>query len=87
MELIIKYDNGQMTINMNTFFPTSQTRLKKLLNVIALDYEHKDEHIRTLEGYFRDKLQRLEDPKICVGKYKRQKELFLKHLEMLEQRK
>lgn len=142
MDLKIKYETGQMTIHMNSFFPTSQARLKKLLNVVALDYEHKDDHIQTLEQYFKDKVQELEDRRISSGKkaleYKqkvvdvatiieskkhpngvkltkdeltkaredhkhfkavqagclsefnrciRQKEQFLKHLEILEQRK
>lgn len=141
MDLKIKYETGQMTIHMETFFPTSQARLKKLLNVVALD-ENRDVHIQTLEQYFKDKVQELEDRRISSGKkameYKqkvvdvaaiieskkhpngvkltkdelsnaradhkhfkevqsdclsvfnrcsRQKEQFLKHLEILEQRK
>lgn len=141
MDLKIKYENGQMTIHMNSFFPTSQARLKKLLNVVALD-ENRDDHIQTLEQYFKDKMQELEARRISSGKkaveYKqkvadttaiiesrkhpngvpltkdeladikeqnkhfkavyagclsdfnrsiKQKDLFLKHLEILEQRK
>lgn len=67
MDLKIKYENGQMTIHMNSFFPTSQARLKKLLNVVALD-ENRDDHIQTLEQYFKDKMQELEDRRISSGK-------------------
>jgi len=68
MDLKIVYETGQMTIHMNSFFPTSQAKLKKLLNVIDLDYEHKDELIITLEQYFMDKVQELEDRRISSGK-------------------
>lgn len=67
MDLKIKYENGQMTIHMKTFFPTSQARLKKLLNVVALN-DDRDVHIQTLEQYFKDKVQELEDRRISSGK-------------------
>ena len=87
MELIIKYENGQMTIRMDSFFPTSQRKLMKLLNVIELDCEHKDEHIQTLKQYFNDKLQELESKRIDTKKKYKLKEQYLMHLEILEQRK
>lgn len=53
---------------MNTFFPTSQAQFKKLLKVIDLDFEHRDEHIQTLEQYFNEKVQELEEKRISSGK-------------------
>lgn len=38
MDLKITYSNGKMIIRMNTFFPTSQAQIKKLLKVIDLDF-------------------------------------------------
>lgn len=142
MDLKIVYETGQMTIHMNSFFPTSQAKLKKLLNVIDLDFEHREEIIQTMRQFFQDKVNELEEKRISSGKkaveYKqkiadttaiiesrkhpngvpltkdeladikeqnkhfkavyagclsdfnrsiRQKDLFLKHLEILEQRK
>lgn len=142
MDIQIKYDNGQMNIHMDAFFPTSQARLKKLLKVVDLDFEHRDEIIQTMQQFFQDKVKELEERRINSGKkavdYKqkiadtnaiiesrkhpngvkltkdeltdikeqnkhfkavyagcssdfnrsiRQKDLFLKHLEILEQRK
>lgn len=142
MDIQIKYDNGQMNIHMDAFFPTSQARLKKLLKVVDLDFEHRDEIIQTMQQFFQDKVEELEEKRISSGKkaveYKqkiadtgaiieskkhpngvkltkdeladikeqnkhfkavyagcisnfnrsiRQKDLFLKHLEILEQRK
>ena len=142
MDIQIKYDNGQMNIRMDAFFPTSQARLKKLLKVVDLDFEHKEEIMQTMQQFFQDKVNKLEARRISLGKkaveYKqkiadttaiiesrkhpngvpltkdeladikeqnkhfkavyagclsdfnrsiRQKDLFLKHLEILEQRK
>ena len=142
MDIQIKYDNGQMNIRMDAFFPTSQARLKKLLNVVDLDFEHREEIMQTMQQFFQDKVNELEERRISSGKkaveYKqkvadttaiiesrkhpngvpltkdeladikeqnkhfkavyaeclsdlnrsiKQKDLFLKHLEILEQRK
>lgn len=142
MDIQIKYDNGQMNIRMDAFFPTSQARLKKLLKVVDLDFEHREEIMQTMQQFFQDKVNELEARRISSGKkaveYKqkiadttaiiesrkhpngvpltkdeladikeqnkhlkavyagflsdfnrsiRQKDLFLKHLEILEQRK
>ena len=142
MDIQIKYDNGQMNIRMDAFFPTSQARLKKLLKVVDLDFEHREEIMQTMQQFFQDKVNELEEKRISSGKkaveYKqkiadttaiiesrkhpngvrltkdeladikeqnkhfkavyagclsdfnrsiRQKDLFLKHLEILEQRK
>lgn len=142
MDIQIKYDNGQMNIRMDAFFPTSQARLKKLLKVVDLDFEHRKEIMQTMQQFFQDKVNELEARRISSGKkaveYKqkvadttsiiesrkhpngvpltkdeladikeqnkhfkavyagclsdfnrsiKQKEMFLKHLEILEQRK
>lgn len=63
MDITIKYDSGQMTIHMDSFFPTSQTRLKKLLKVVALDCRH-DEIIQTMQRYFQDRVEELEEKRI-----------------------
>lgn len=45
--LDISYKDGtaHMVIDMDYFFPTSKVRLKKLLKVIALDWQHSDDLI------------------------------------------
>lgn len=68
MNITIKYDKGQMDIRMNEFFPTSQTRLKKLLNVVALDYIHQDEILQDMQQYFENKVNELENRRISSGK-------------------
>lgn len=48
MDIQIKYDNGQMNIHMDAFFPTSQARLKKLLKIVDLDFEHRNDIVQTM---------------------------------------
>lgn len=55
-ELRIKYDRGKMVVILDNFFPTSRTRLKKLLKVIDLDYEHSDELIEQLKQFFSEQI-------------------------------
>ena len=55
-ELRIKYDRGKMVVILNNFFPTSRARLKKLLKVIDLDYEHSDELIEQLKQFFSEQI-------------------------------
>ena len=68
MDLQIKYDNGQMTIHMNAFFPTSQARLKKLLKVIDLDHVNKENHIQMLETYFNEQVVQMEENRKSAAK-------------------
>ena len=68
MDIQIKYDNGQMNIRMDAFFPTSQARLKKLLKVVDLDFEHREEIIQTMQQFFQDKVNELEARRISSGK-------------------
>lgn len=39
----IRWATGYMDINPDAFFPTSAARVRKLLRVVALDYEHQDD--------------------------------------------
>lgn len=55
-ELRIKYDRGKMVVILDNFFPTSMARLKKLLKVIDLDYEHSDELIEQLKQFFSEQI-------------------------------
>ena len=68
MDIQIKYKNGQMNIHMNIFFPTSQARLKKLLKVVELDFEHRDEIFQTMYQFFQGKVNELEEKRISSGK-------------------
>lgn len=67
-DLNIKYDNGRMTIHLDAFFPTSQARLKKLMKVIDLDWEHKEDHFKQLQEHFNEQLNLLEVKRTDSGK-------------------
>lgn len=54
--LYIKWETGYMNIHMDFFFPCSQQRFKKLLKVIALDWQHEDELKETLKIYFQNRI-------------------------------
>lgn len=55
-DLYIKWETGYMNIHMDFFFPCSQQRFKKLLKVIALDWQHEDELKETLKVYFQNRI-------------------------------
>lgn len=40
--ITIRWETGYMTINPDAFFPASTARIRKLLRVVALDFEHQD---------------------------------------------
>lgn len=54
--LYIKYDTGYMNIVMDAFFPCGTAKFKKLLKVIDLDWQHKEELIETLKNYFQNQI-------------------------------
>nr|UWI29373.1 MAG: minor capsid protein 2 [Bacteriophage sp.] len=67
-DLYIKWETGKMVIHLNNFFPTSQARLKKLVKIIRLDWQHCDELIEKLKVYFQDKIPESETDFQTYGK-------------------
>lgn len=59
-DLYIKWETGKMVIHLDNFFPTSQARLKKLIKIIRLDWQHSDELIEKLKVYFQEKISENE---------------------------
>lgn len=66
--LYIKWETGYMNIYMDFFFPCSQQRFKKLLKVIALDWQHEDELKETLKVYFQNRISDLVELRKENGK-------------------
>ena len=60
-DLYIKWETGHINIHMDFFFPCSQQRFKKLLKVIALDWQHEDELKETLKVYFQNRIADLTE--------------------------
>lgn len=69
-DLYIKWETGYMNIHMDFFFPCSQQRFKKLLKVIALDWQHEDELKETLKVYFQNRISDLVELRKENGKKK-----------------
>lgn len=67
-DLYIKWETGYMNIHMDFFFPYSQQRFKKLLKVIALDWQHEDELKETLKVYFQNRIADLVELRKENGK-------------------
>ena len=67
-DLYIKWETGYMNIHMYFFFPCSQQRFKKLLKVIALDWQHEDELKETLKVYFQNRIADLVELRKENGK-------------------
>lgn len=60
-ELRIKYhEDGRMVIRLGNFFPASQVRLRKLLKVIDMDWDRRDEILDTMAGYLRERIRSFE---------------------------
>ncbi len=67
-DLYIKWETGYMNIHMDFFFPCSQQRFKKLLKVIALDWQHEDELKEALKVYFQNRISDLVELRKENGK-------------------
>lgn len=67
-DLYIKWETGYMNIHMDFFFPYSQQQFKKLLKVIALDWQHEDELKETLKVYFQNRIADLVELRKENGK-------------------
>ncbi len=69
-DLHIKWETGRMVNHLENFFPTSQARLKKLVKIIRLDWQHSDELIEKLKVYFQEKIPESEaEFQRCGKKY------------------
>lgn len=54
---------GQMQIPLDEFFPCAKKDLKKLLEIISLDWEHEEELKKKLKIYFQNKQTEHESAK------------------------
>lgn len=73
--LSIRWDTGSMDIRMDSFFPCSIDRFKKLLKVIDLDWENCDTLKETLKVYFQQKIRTLKEQRVqLAAEYTNQKQ-------------
>lgn len=66
--LHIEWETGHMNIDMDSFFPCEQSRFKKLLKVIALDWRHEEELKEKLKVYFQNRIADLVELREENGK-------------------
>lgn len=59
--ITIRWETGYMTINPDAFFPTSAARIRKLLRVVALDFERQDDIRMQLAGACESRAQEILD--------------------------
>ena len=57
----IRWETGHMEINPDVVFPTSTARIRKLLRVVALDFEHQDVIRMQLAGACESRAQEILD--------------------------
>lgn len=55
-DLEIRYYQGSMIIHMENFFPTTKTTLKKLLKVVEMDWNNRDEIIESMKKYITEQI-------------------------------
>lgn len=59
--ITIRWETGYITINPDAFFPTSTARIRKLLRVVALGFEHQGVIRMQLAGACESRAQELLD--------------------------
>jgi|GEM_PF-3009260 hypothetical protein len=70
MKVEIIYPSGRMTINLENFFPASFGNLKKLLKIIDMDRQHKDQIISDIVSWMNEEIKNNEDTaKAYANKY------------------
>lgn len=86
--LYIEWKTGHMNIYMDFFFSCSQQRFKKLLKIVALDWQHEAELKEKLKVYFQNRiLDLVELRKENSKKYYDNKQKADDTLRLIESRK
>lgn len=66
--LSIRYGYGKMVIDVNKFFPTTKTRIRKLGKIMTKDYDHdlKSELLQMLEDRVNDDMEKQKTKKALL---------------------
>jgi hypothetical protein len=57
----ILYPSGRMTINLDNFFPTTTCDIKKLLKIIDMDWQHKEQIFQTIVSWINEEIKNSEE--------------------------
>lgn len=49
--IFVKWDTGNLTLDIEQFFPTSQARVKKLVKIVKLDWENGENTLEDIRLY------------------------------------
>ena len=83
--LCIKWDTGEMKINMNVFFPCTIDKLEKVCELIRMDSDNEDDLMDQLASHIQKRIE--EFPETLEEKYRHHQKSGSKMLEaMLEQK-
>jgi hypothetical protein len=58
-QVTIKYSRGSMSVNMKKFFPASKRDCKKLLSIVEMDLNHRDEIMGSIRSWM------IEESDLC----------------------
>lgn len=84
-EVRIRYhEDGRMVIRLGSFFPASQVRLRKLLRVVDMDRDGRDENLDLLAAHLR---QRVKEYTGGDEKYRKQLKTNLEIIEKWREEK
>lgn len=68
--ITILYPNGRITINLESFFPSSTGNLKMLLKIIDMDWQRKDQIIGNIVSWMNEEIKNNENTaKAYANKY------------------
>ena len=56
-DIRIKTPNGHMTIHLQNFFPATTQKLKKLIKIISLDWQHRFALMEKMKVFVRDEIE------------------------------
>lgn len=76
----IKWDRGRSEVNCEYFFPTSKVRLGKLLKVVDMDFDHRDQILTDITHYLITAVDKCRDDMTTIkrvfhGEYETQERL------------
>lgn len=60
-QVVIKYPNGCIKINLEKFFPSTPGKIKKIIKIVDMDWEHSEDIRRTISKWMRAEIGLCEE--------------------------
>lgn len=58
--IFVKWDMGDMTLDIEQFFPTTQTKVKKLVKIIKLDWQEGENTLKYIRLYLENEAAQVQ---------------------------